>query len=99
MKPHVAGLRLTHDRSPEWNVRHAQVFLVINRPVEAFMRDGETLPASATTMAMWRPIATAQQRRPSLWRIGQWFRRPLPTLYQRCLAMHIHDAGSQSSLH
>jgi hypothetical protein len=74
------------------------VFLLIDRPVEALMRDGETLPASATVLAMWQPVAAAQQRRPSVWRIGQWFRRPPPTLYQRCLAMHIHDAESQSSL-
>lgn len=31
--------------------------------------------------------------------IGRWFTRRKPTLYQRCLAVHIAQTGKPSALH
>jgi len=52
-------------------------------------------------MAIRRPFAraSAERLRPSFWRFGRWFERKKPTLYQRCLAVHIHHASPQTSLH
>jgi hypothetical protein len=65
------------------------------------MRDRRALAAAGTTMAIRRPFATAsaERLRPSFWRFGRWFGRKKPTLYQRCLAVHIHHASPQTSLH
>jgi hypothetical protein len=44
-----------------------------------------------------RPVEAPRRRRPGSWLARLWKRRE-PTLYQRCLAVHIHHAGPRSAL-
>ena len=65
------------------------------------MREGKIIATGSATPARW-PVDEAPQEReqqPSVWRIGRWFARQPPTLYQRCLAVHIYHASKQTSLH
>lgn len=64
------------------------------------MREGKIFAPGSATPARW-PVDNApeEQEQPSLWRIGRWFARRPPSLYQRCLAVHIYHASKQTSLH
>ena len=63
------------------------------------MRNGKDV-ASGKTVAWW-PSAEALPVRPQppVWKIGHWFPRREPTLFQRCLAVHIYHASKQTSIH
>ena len=65
------------------------------------MRESNALAAAISIMVIRQPRAMASvgRQRPSFWHIGHWFAREKPTLYQRCLAVHIHHASPQTSLH
>jgi hypothetical protein len=64
------------------------------------MREGKIFATGIAIPARW-PVDSASQERvqPSVWRIGRWFARRQPSLYQRCLAVHIYHASKQTSLH
>ena len=64
------------------------------------MREGKMFAAGTAMPAQW-PVSNASQERPQqpVWKIGRWFGRRPPTLFQRCLAVHIHNASKQNSLH
>ena len=56
----------------------------------------------ALVPAAWRDAEAPAQ--PSAWRLPRLrlprlFARKEPTLFQRCLAVHIHQTSNQSSLH
>jgi len=49
---------------------------------------------ATTASALPEPLGWAPVRG-----IGRWFTRRKPTLYQRCLAVHIAHTGMPSALH
>jgi hypothetical protein len=63
------------------------------------MRDSKSF-ASGKTVRWW-PADSVPPKQPSqsVWRIGRWFPRREPSLYQRCLAVHIYHASKQTSMH
>jgi hypothetical protein len=70
------------------------------------MRGSKLVLASGRSLvpAAWRDAETADV--PSVWRmprlhlrLPRLFARKEPTLFQRCLAVHIHHTSNQSSLH
>ena len=63
------------------------------------MREGKIFATGSATPAQWPGDEAPQEREPSIWRIGRWFPRRPPSLYQRCLAVHIYHASKQTSLH
>jgi hypothetical protein len=67
---------------------------------ETAMREGKLFAVGTAMPAQW-PVDNAAQERPSQspWKIGRWFARRPPTLFQRCLAVHIYHASKQTSLH
>ena len=69
---------------------------------EVLMRDSKRMVVGSESGPAWRPSRAkpAPLVNPaSRWRLGRWFRRRAePTLYQRCLAVHIHYATLQRTL-
>ncbi len=71
------------------------------------MRESKLVLASGRSLvpAAWRDAEIADVpsvwRMPRFprWRLPRFFVREEPTLFQRCLAVHIHHASNQSSLH
>ena len=64
------------------------------------MREGKIFAAGDAMQALWPADNASRERaQPSVWKIGRWFERRQPTLYQRCLAVHIYHASKQTSLH
>jgi len=71
------------------------------------MRGSKLVLATGRSLvpAAWRDAETADV--PSVWRIPhlprlrlpRLFARKEPTLFQRCLAVHIHYTSNQSSMH
>jgi hypothetical protein len=66
---------------------------------ENAMREGKIFAAGNATQAQWPADNASGERASSVWKIGRWFARRPPTLYQRCLAVHIYHASKQTSLH
>jgi len=63
------------------------------------MREGKIFAIGNAIPAAW-PVANATREEPqSVWKLARWFGRRPPTLYQRCLAVHIYHASKQTSLH
>jgi hypothetical protein len=63
------------------------------------MREAKIFAAGNATPARWPVEAGPPEREQLVWRIGRWFARRPPSLYQRCLAVHIYHASKQTSLH
>ena len=60
---------------------------------------GKPVAADPGPSPRWPDGGARQQRHePSVWRVGRWFHRRPATLYQRCLALHIYDAGKRTAL-
>jgi hypothetical protein len=58
-----------------------------------------TIRLPAPTSFRWRDEPRAAQRfAPSAPLLRRWFRRREPTVFHRCLAVHIHFAGPRSAL-
>ncbi|HEV2548299.1 MAG TPA: hypothetical protein VGU20_13250 [Stellaceae bacterium] len=58
-----------------------------------------TIRLPAPTSFRWRDEPRAAQRvASSAPLLRRWFRRREPTVFQRCLAVHIHFAGPRSAL-
>jgi hypothetical protein len=55
----------------------------------------EELPVNSWPVAMPRP---EEREAAARWSLKRLFARKQPTLYQRCLAVHIHHASKYSSL-
>jgi hypothetical protein len=66
---------------------------------ETAMREDKIFAAGNAMPARWPVEDAPPEREQSLWRIGRWFARRPPSLYQRCLAVHIYYASKQTSLH
>jgi hypothetical protein len=68
-------------------------------PTDASILHGKIAPVRApmprTEEVKARPLAAAG--RPSL--VGRLFRRSEPTIFQRCLAVHIHHASESGGMH
>ncbi len=63
------------------------------------------IPAPLCRVTVNRPAKPQEQPRPiqpllerRSW-IARWLGRSEPTVYQRCLAVHLHFAGPRSALH
>ena len=63
------------------------------------MSDSKVWFAGRAVPSRWPLEAKAERPLPNVWRLERWFPRKQPTLFQRCLAVHIHHASEQSSLH
>jgi len=67
---------------------------------EKAMRNGKDIP-SGQPPAWWPSDSPAPEPAPQpVWKISRWFgARPEPSLFQRCLAVHIYHASNQTSRH
>ena len=58
-----------------------------------------TIRLPTPTSFRWRDEARAARRAaPAVPLLRRWFRRREPTVFHRCLAVHIHYAGARSAL-
>jgi hypothetical protein len=64
------------------------------------MRNGKDIPSGKATAWWPSDIPTPELSQQPVWKISRWFgARPAPSLFQRCLAVHIYHASRQTSLH
>jgi hypothetical protein len=63
------------------------------------MSDSKVLSAGRAMPSRWSFEAEDVRPVPNVWRLERWFPRKQPSLFQRCLAVHILAASEHSSLH
>ena len=65
------------------------------------MRQSKPLPLEQRApQSSWKvgPVESPADQKSRLGPVARWLRRREPTLYQRCLAVHIYYAGKQTTL-